>query len=54
MWRGPLTRRPAYLAKTLARELKGWDQDVLDQKIAQLARVIKQMNGGAGTGILGG
>ena len=49
----PLARRPAYLAKTLAGELKGGDQAVLDQKIVQLAWVIEQMSGGDGPDILG-
>ena len=46
-------RRPDYLASTLANELKGWTVDVLAKKIAQLASVIKQMNGGAGPDLLG-
>ena len=45
--------RPEYLASQLANELKGWTAEVLDKKIAQLAWVIKQMNGGQGPDILG-
>ena len=49
----PPSRRPDWLAKQLAKELTDWDAAVLDKKIAQLAWVIKQMNGGAGPDILG-
>jgi len=45
--------RPAWLQKQLASELAGWDQDVLTTKIAQLARIIMQMNGGTGPDLLG-
>ncbi len=45
--------RPVWLQKQLAAELKGWDQTTLDAKIAQLAKIIMQMNGGAGPDILG-
>jgi len=45
--------RPAWLQKTLKNELKGWDQSVLEQKIGQLAKIIKQMNDGAGPDMLG-
>lgn len=38
--------RPDYLATRLASELKDWTAEVLAKKIAQLAWVIKQMNGG--------
>lgn len=41
------------LRRTLGRELIGWTQDVLDAKIAQLASIILQMNGGDGPDILG-
>ena len=43
--------RPDYLAQMLANELKDWTAGVLDKKIAQLAWVIKQMNGGQGSGV---
>lgn len=45
--------RSAKLKSKLANELAGWDQAVLDTKLAQLASVISQMNGGAGPDILG-
>ena len=45
--------RPDYLAKRLASELKGWTEEVMQKKIAQLVSVIKQMNAGAGPDILG-
>jgi Endonuclease/Exonuclease/phosphatase family len=37
----------------LARELAGWNTEVLDLKISQLARIIRQMNGGTGPDVLG-
>jgi hypothetical protein len=40
--------RPQWLQRALARKVAGWDSDVLGQKIGQLARIIRQMNGGAG------
>jgi endonuclease/exonuclease/phosphatase family metal-dependent hydrolase len=46
-------RRPEWLQKALARELAGWDADVLSTKIGQLARIIRQMNGGRGPDVLG-
>ncbi len=45
--------RPAWLQSALKNELKGWDQNVLDQKIGQLAKIIKQMNDGTGPDLLG-
>ena len=45
--------RIAWLAAKLKGELKGWTQAVLDQKLAQLAKVISSMNGGAGPDLLG-
>lgn len=45
--------RPEWLASALANELQGWKAEVLDKKIAQLAWVIKQMNGGGGPDLLG-
>jgi predicted extracellular nuclease len=41
------------LARALGKELRGWTQAVLDRKLAQLARIIVQMNGGHGPDILG-
>ena len=45
--------RPEWLQRALARELKDWDAVVLADKIGQLARIIGQMNGGAGPDVLG-
>ncbi len=45
--------RPDWLQRALARELEGWDAEVLGRKIAQLAHIIRQMNGGAGPDVLG-
>lgn len=41
------------LARTLAKEITGWNQPILDKKLDQLARVIGQMNGGNGPDIIG-
>ncbi len=46
-------QRPAWLQSALAHELAGWTQPVLDAKIAQLASIIRQMNGGLGPDLLG-
>jgi endonuclease/exonuclease/phosphatase family metal-dependent hydrolase len=45
--------RPEWLQRALARELAGWNAEVLGLKIGQLARIIRQMNGGAGPDVLG-
>jgi hypothetical protein len=45
--------RPEWLQKTLARELEGWDSEILDRKIGQLSFIIRQMNGGTGPDVLG-
>jgi endonuclease/exonuclease/phosphatase family metal-dependent hydrolase len=45
--------RPDWLQSALARELAGWDAEVLSTKIGQLARIIRQMNGGRGPDVLG-
>ena len=45
--------RPEWLQRALARELAGWNAEVLALKINQLARIIRQMNGGAGPDVLG-
>lgn len=45
--------RPDWLQQNLARELMGWDANVLASKIDRLAHIIRQMNGGAGPDILG-
>jgi hypothetical protein len=46
-------QRPAWLQSHLAGELAGWTLPVLDRKIAQLASIIRQMNGGLGPDLLG-
>ncbi len=46
-------RRSDKLDRVLRSELSGWTQAVLDRKIAQLASVIRRLNGGAGPDLLG-
>lgn len=46
-------RRTEKLRRTLAGELEGWTDDILDRKIEQLVSVIRQMNGGRGPDLLG-
>ena len=46
-------QRPDYLQSRLNRELKGWNQKVLNKKLAQLAKIIVQLNAGKGPDILG-
>jgi predicted extracellular nuclease len=46
-------RRAEWLQKELARELRGWDADVLGRKISQLAAIIGKLNNGEGPDILG-
>jgi len=41
------------LKRTLGNELKGWTEDVLNKKLAQLASIIKKMNDGHGPDLLG-
>lgn len=45
--------RPEWLAKNLKKELAGWTSDILEQKLTNLALVIKSMNGGNGPDLLG-
>ena len=45
--------RPEWLQRALARELAGWNAEVMALKIARLAHIIRQMNGGAGPDVLG-
>jgi endonuclease/exonuclease/phosphatase family protein len=45
--------RPEWLAKEIARELKGWTQEVLEMKLNQLCWVIQQINNMQGPDILG-
>lgn len=41
------------LERALGKELTGWNSTVLSKKLSQLAKVVLQMNGGAGPDILG-
>ena len=45
--------RPDWLAQRLRSELEGWTDDVLQQKIDQLARIIIGLNDGQGPDLLG-
>lgn len=45
--------RPPELARKLAGELRGWNAAVRNSKLAQLARVVESMFGGAGPDLLG-
>jgi len=47
------TERPEWLQKSLEKELKGWNQEILDTKIQQLSKIITKMNDGKGPDILG-
>ena len=49
---GFATREP-WIAQQMASDLRGWTQALFDAKIAQLASIIRQMNGGQGPDILG-
>ncbi len=46
-------QRPDYLQGRLRSELKGWNEEVLDKKLNQLASIIKKINGNTGPDILG-
>lgn len=46
-------QRPQWLSEKFRRELKGWNQEVLDTKLENLAKVIGKMNEGKGPDILG-
>ena len=46
-------RRPEWFQKTIKNELKGWNEEVLEQKIHNLGSIIKQMKNGHGPDILG-
>jgi len=46
-------RRTDKLQRALGKELTGWTQAQLDAKLAQLASIIQQLNGGAGPDLLG-
>jgi hypothetical protein len=45
--------RPEKLKTMLASELKGWNDDVLQKKISQLATAVSKMNNGKGPDLLG-
>lgn len=45
--------RPEWLQSALNSELKGWTNDVLQQKINNLSLIIRQLNNGTGPDILG-
>ncbi len=45
--------RPLWLAKRLKNELKGWNQEILSKKIANISSVIKKINNGSGPDIMG-
>jgi predicted extracellular nuclease len=49
----PLSRRPEKVARTIKKDIAGWTPERRDKKIAQLASVIVQMNGGKGPDVLG-
>ena len=45
--------RPDWMQRRLNSELEGWNSDVLEQKLAQLSRIIKRLNDGRGPDLLG-
>jgi len=47
------SERPDYLKERLRKELEGWTAAILKKKIAQLVKIIMQMNDGRGPDILG-
>lgn len=49
----PLSRRPKRVADKIKKDIAGWTPELRDRKIAQLASVIVQMNGGNGPDVLG-
>lgn len=46
-------RRTDKVKRAIQKDIKGWTPKLCDRKIAQLASVIAQMNGGAGPDLLG-
>lgn len=46
-------RRSEKLQRAIGQEVRGWTQPRLDRKIAQLAHIVRQMNGGKGPDLLG-
>ena len=49
----PADRRSEKVHRAVKDDIAGWTPQVRDQKVAQLASVIAQMNGGAGPDLLG-
>lgn len=49
----PADRRPDKVARAIRADIRGWTLARLDRKIAQLAAIIRQMNGGRGPDLLG-
>jgi hypothetical protein len=49
----PIARRTEKVARAIGRDITGWTPQLRDRKVAQLASVITQMNGGAGPDLLG-
>ena len=45
--------REPWIAKAMAYELKGWDQNMFQQKVANLSAVIAHLDSGAGPDLLG-
>lgn len=45
--------REPWLAEAVAKDLSGWTPALFERKLDQLARVIRQMNGGTGPDLLG-
>lgn len=49
----PASRRPDKVRRTIEDDIRGWTPELRDHKIARLASVVGQMNGGAGPDVLG-
>ncbi|MFC1851704.1 endonuclease/exonuclease/phosphatase family protein [candidate division CSSED10-310 bacterium] len=45
--------RPEWLQSRLSKELKGWDENILDKKLNQLVSVLSRMNNNQGPDLLG-
>lgn len=45
--------RPEKLRKLIAKDIAGWNDDLLDAKVGQLSKVIRSLNSGNGPDILG-
>lgn len=48
-----LVDRPEYLKKQLKKELEGWDANILDLKLNQLAKIIQKLNKNKGPDLIG-